>query len=77
MLMIKLTLIATLANAHAMKPVLWTLDGNNIGNRSSIVTDIPANSGTHEVCATLDKTTRCIKFAAKIETKVTLPVAMD
>lgn len=77
MIMLKVTLIATIANAPTLSPVKWELDGKWIGNRSSIVTDVPANSGTHEVCATLKTVTRCIKFAASMDTTVTLPVAMD
>ena len=77
MIMMKLTLIATLANAPTLTPVKWELDGKLIGNRSSLVTEVPSNSGTHEVCATLKTVTRCVKFAAEISTETTLPVAMD
>lgn len=77
MIMMKLTLIAVLNGVQMSTPVQWTLDGKHIGNRSSLVTEVPAKSGTHEVCATLKTVTRCVKFAAEISTTTTLPVAMD
>ena len=77
MIVMKVTLIAVLSGVQMSTPVQWTLDGKQIGNRSSLVTEVPAKSGTHEVCATLKAITRCVKFAAEISTETTLPVAMD
>ena len=77
MIMMQVTLIAVMAKAQMTKPVEWTLDGKFIGNRTSMVIEVPANSGTHEVCATLKDKTRCVKFAAAIEAATTLPIGMD
>lgn len=77
MIMMQVTLIAVLSKAQMTTPVEWTLDGKFIGNRTSLVIEVPANSGTHEVCAILKEKTRCVKFAAAIQTNATLPIGMD
>jgi hypothetical protein len=77
MIMMQVTLIAVMAKAQMTTPVQWKLDGKEIGNRTSMVIEVPVNSGTHEVCAILKEKTRCVKFAAAIETQTTLPIGMD
>ena len=79
MFMMKVTLIAIMSGAKMTAPVKWTLDGKSVGNRSSVVIDVPTNdkSAAYEVCAQYKSTVRCAKFASQVGTETTLPISLD